>query len=92
MFMFLLLLLRMLRFREVKPLAHGHTARRQQSWEPNPRSVRPPTTVRHLAGEAQGKSRVPRLGEVSVERVNKQYSICQQRKFGEHVDWGGSSH
>lgn len=26
------------------------------------------------------------MGEVHVERENQQYSICQQRKFGEHLD------
>ena len=36
MFMILPLLLRMPRFREVKPLACGHTARRRHSWELNP--------------------------------------------------------
>lgn len=60
MFMILSLLLRLLRFREVKPFAHIYTAKRRHSWELNPSSNQPVTTVYHLLGKLKGDHRFPR--------------------------------
>lgn len=80
--MILLLLLRTPRFR-VKLLAHGHTARRGQSWVLNPREFG------HQWLGSSGDREF--LGwENPMETEGKQYSICKWRQFGDHTmeGWG----